>query len=107
MKATTRILAITVITAAGFAACNKKKGEEIKVYPNPATTYIVFDAGGSSKFKNGEITVKDMLGQTIKTFKTADSSRIQWQVDTFQRGLYNYWYTADKMKTQMGKIQLN
>lgn len=101
-----RSAALIIVTVLAFAAC-KKKAATISVYPNPATTYIVFDASNSTDFKNGEITVKDVQGNIIKSFRTKDSSRIQWQIDTFDRGLYHYSYTADKMKTQTGKIVFN
>jgi hypothetical protein len=43
-------------------------------------------------------------GNVLKVFSTQDSSRIQWQIDTFDRGMYHYSYTADKMKEQTGKV---
>lgn len=107
MKKTSGLLALIMVLAVVFTACKKSKEGKIVVYPNPATDYIIFDVSESSNYKSGEITVKDMAGEVIKVFKTTDSSRIQWQVDTFQRGVYNYWYKADKMNTQTGKIQFN
>lgn len=107
MKQIFSLLALIIIVAVVFTACKKSKEGKIIVYPNPATDYIIFDVSESSSYKNGEITVKDFSGQVVKVFATTDSSRIEWQVDTFDRGVYNYWYTADKMNTQTGKIQFN
>lgn len=102
------LLAVIMVAALIFTACKKNKEVQLSVYPNPATDYIIFDATNSvSKHKNGEITIKNTVGEVIKVFKTADSSRIQWQVDTFDRGMYYYWYSADKMTSQTGKIQFN
>jgi hypothetical protein len=106
MNQLTRTLSILIFTGICLFsfACKKKEEGKLLVYPNPATTYIVFDATGSPQ---GEITIKDMIGTTIKTFNTKDSSRIQWRIDTVSRGIYNYWYKADGMKTKTGKIQFN
>lgn len=105
MKKVSKIAA-TAIAFLMVVAC-KKKGDEISVYPNPASDYVVFDATtNAEKHKNGEIVVKDFVGEIIATFYTNDSSRIQWNVDTFQRGVYLYTYTADKMRPQSGKIVL-
>ncbi|MBZ0100296.1 MAG: T9SS type A sorting domain-containing protein [Taibaiella sp.] len=106
MNKTFNLLAFIAVITLTFTAC-KKKAAPISVYPNPATTYIIFDATSNTDYKNGEITVKDVQGNIIKVFRTKDSSRIQWQIDTFDRGLYHYSYTADKMKTQTGKIVFN
>ncbi|MEZ5017852.1 MAG: T9SS type A sorting domain-containing protein [Flavipsychrobacter sp.] len=91
-----------------FAACAKKKAEQILVYPNPATTYIVFDATKTAdKHKHGEVIIKNTIGDVIQLFRTNDSSLIHWSIDTVQRGVYFYTYKADKMKTQTGRIQFN
>lgn len=101
------LILFTVVTAL-LISCDKKKAEEIVVYPNPATTYIIFDATKSAdKHKNGTITIKNTVGALIETFKTDDSSLITWQIDSFARGIYFYTYEADKMKSQSGKIQFN
>lgn len=107
MKATFNTSILTVIAVIALIGCTKKKGAPLSVYPNPATTYIVFDATETTTYKNGEIEIKDMQGNILKVFKTQDSSRIQWQIDTFDRGVYYYSYTADKMKGQTGKIVFN
>lgn len=100
-------LAFIAITPFVFTAC-KKHGEEIIVYPNPATSYVIFDAtNNANKHKNGEIVVKNTAGDVISSFKIADSSRIQWQIDSFPSGVYLYAFTADKMKKQTGRIQFN
>ena len=107
MRKTARFTGLFIIGLLALNACQKKKGATLSVYPNPATSYIIFDATGSTKFKNGEIKVKDVLGNVIKSFRTEDSSHIQWQIDTFDRGLYHYSYTADKMREQTGKVVFN
>lgn len=104
MKKTAKFSILMVMSILAIAACTKKKGAPLSVYPNPATTYMVFDATESAKYKNGEITVKDVQGNVLKVFRTQDSSRIQWQIDSFERGVYHYSYTADKMKEQTGKV---
>lgn len=104
MNRITRLSIPITVAILALAACNKKKGEPLSVYPNPATTYIVFDATESIKFKNGEITIKDVQGNVLKVFRTQDSARIQWKIDTFDRGIYHYSYTGDKMKEQTGKV---
>lgn len=104
MNCMTRLSTLITIAIIVLAACSKKKGATLSVYPNPATTYLFFDATESAKYKNGEIKVKDVQGNVLKVFRTQDSARIQWQIDTFDRGLYHYSYTADKMKEQTGKV---
>lgn len=107
MKNLFRHSALIAVALILFTAC-KKKGDSIVVYPNPASSYIILDASSnSSKHKNGDITIKNTVGDVIKTFKTNDSSYIRWQIDSFQGGIYYYTYTADKMKTQTGRIVFN
>lgn len=98
-------LGITVLLAA--ASCKKNKEGKIVVYPNPATSYVMFDVSESNTFKNGEVTVKKMDGTVVATIPTTDSTQIRWNTESLERGVYNYWYSADKMKTRTGKIQLN
>lgn len=99
---------LILLMAFSNTSCKKTKADDIKVYPNPATTYIVFDASASaSKHKDGEIHVKNTAGATVKVFKTLDNPIIQWRIDSVDRGVYFYTYKAEKMKTQTGKIQFN
>lgn len=99
---------LIMLIAIGNTACKKTKADDMKVYPNPANTYVIFDATSSAgKHKNGEIVIKNTIGDVIKKFYTADSSLIQWQIDSVDRGVYFYTYKADKMKTQTGKLQFN
>lgn len=107
MKPTFNTSILTAIAITALIGCAKKKAAPLSVYPNPATTYIVFDATETATYKNGEIEIKDMQGNILKVFKIQDSSRIQWQIDTFQRGVYYFNYTADKMKPQTSKIVFN
>ena len=104
MKKTFKFSILMVMSIMAIAACTKKKGTPLSVYPNPATTYIVFDATESGKYKNGEIKIKDVQGNVLKVFRTQDNSRIRWQIDSLERGVYHYSYTADKMKEQTGKV---
>ena len=45
-------MTIIAIVAFIFAACKKTRADEVLVYPNPATNYIIFDATSNASKHN-------------------------------------------------------
>ena len=70
-------------------------GIRLKVYPNPARGFVVFDVQGSkfevqgSKFEGSGITIMDIYGQKVAELQVR-SEKTVWQTDGVEAGLYFY-----------------
>jgi len=73
--------------------------DNIKVYPNPARDYVVFEI---AKPAQGKIIIMDILGQVISTFPLGKDKEV-WDTRNIQHGVYFYNYTVNGI-SKSGKI---
>jgi hypothetical protein len=71
----------------------------IKVYPNPANTYVVFEHPVLSQ---GTIQIRNPYGQLVAEL-TAKDEKTVWDTREIRAGMYYYTFT-DSGKSQSGKI---
>ncbi len=64
-----------------------KKGNNIRVYPNPASDKLKIEMSGTSTFKNVELTVYNLLGSLVLR-STLNSSITQLDINQWQKGIY-------------------
>ena len=68
----------------------------VKVYPNPAGNYVIFEITGKAAGKlSTEITIKNILGQTVKTIRAAEgrpltNNKVVWDTRSIKNGVYLY-----------------
>ena len=61
----------------------------IKVYPNPAREYVVFESKKVPVPFNGKITITDVFGKEVKTLKLKAKKTV-WDTREVQNGVYFY-----------------
>jgi hypothetical protein len=71
----------------------------IKVYPNPANTYVVFEHPVLSQ---GTIQIRNPYGQLVAELPAMDEKTV-WDTRGIRAGMYYYTFT-DSGKSQSGKI---
>lgn len=92
---------ITVTVSACTAiADNNSNGYNVNVYPNPALNGISTISG---LVGTNEITIYNMVGQTVKTLKTADQT-VELDLSGLNSGNYIIKITGDDKQTRMVKI---
>jgi hypothetical protein len=105
------ILLITLLAAFSIRAQETRNpdpgafGKVVKLYPNPATTYIVFDLQKSNQ-KGLSIVVYNFLGK--KMYETQNvSEKTTVTLTDFARGVYIYHLTDQSGKViDTGKFQV-
>ena len=73
----------------------------IKVYPNPANTYVVFEQ--TAKLQ-GTINIYNAYGQQLTSLPTNELKTV-WDTRTIQAGVYFYTFEASNT-VQAGKITI-
>ena len=77
---------------------------KLRVYPNPARDYVVFELSGTESNKQIKITIMDVYGQIIERFTFMGKQGQQlWDTRKVKPGIYLYTFNVDG-KTQSGKI---
>ena len=74
---------------------------EIKVYPNPAREYVVFEIQGL-RTKNEEILIRNTYGQRIASLQIKDEKTV-WDTRAINNGIYFYSLESDN-RIYNGKI---
>ena len=80
--------------------------EKVKLYPNPATTYITFDLQSSSQ-KGVSIQIYHFLGRKMYEAQNVNS-KTTVNLDEFNRGVYIYHLRDQNGKLiESGKFQVS
>ncbi|MCI9844662.1 S8 family serine peptidase [Flavobacterium pectinovorum] len=74
--------------------------DNFKVYPNPASTHIVFSF--SNEINNGKVSIYSVLGQKVLDKKITEQNSVV-SVESLKSGLYFYTFEADGFH-KTGKI---
>lgn len=84
---------------------NKIKPENIKVYPNPASRYVVFNYELSAVFSNLTLTITDVSGRIVKETRLASNKCLfHWHTNEIQNGVYFYKISDSKTQHGNGKV---
>ena len=77
----------TVINLQAVAGINNVEQalDNIKLYPNPATTLLHLDAGG---LRISNVIIYDMLGNAVSTVQTGNKSQVDLPTDYLTKGIY-------------------
>lgn len=97
MKRILLILSILFLVVAGAAAQDGREPSPVKLYPNPATSYITFDLQKGYQ-KGLTIVVYNFLGKKMSETPNANEKTTLMLTD-FNRGLYIY-----HLVDQSGKV---
>ena len=103
------LIAITTLSSFTIFNINENGGKEdqkiVQFYPNPATSFIVFDL--PSVFdKNYTLQIYNFLGKKLIS-QQVNSSKISISLDNFYRGLYVYQLRdASGNIEESGKFQI-
>lgn len=94
---------ITVTILSGIADNNAQ--EEIRIYPNPAGDYVVFDYSKAQSVTPNRLSITNSLGQKVLT-KTLDinSGKFIWQTIDMSPGVYMYHISSDDATISTGRI---
>ena len=98
------VLLISVATLSSFTIfnINENGGKEdqriVQFYPNPATSYIVFDLPFSAFEKNYTLQIYNFIGKKISETKIT-SSKTNINLENYYRGLYVY-----QLRNKSGQI---
>ena len=98
------ILLIAVTTLSSFTIFNinengiKEDQRMVQFYPNPATSYIIFDLPYSAFDKNYTLQIYNFIGKKITDTKIT-SSKTNINLENFYRGLYVY-----QLRNKAGQI---
>jgi hypothetical protein len=65
----------------------QQEKNDLQVYPNPAGDFVNIDLTGLFSSKT-QISICNVLGQTVKEFKNAEPSIHRLDVSELQQGLY-------------------
>ncbi len=79
--------------------------QEIKVYPNPSSTVIKFDARKSG-LSEAEVSVTDITGKVITQQTLSQSNSLEVNTSAFAVGIYFYQVTEQKHLVQTGKFSV-
>ena len=81
---------------------------ELRVWPNPASTYVDFFFQNPSDDGRKRLIIMDMTGRTVRAFDVPeDVSSIRWDTGTNPSGIYYYQLIANDISLQSGKIILD
>jgi hypothetical protein len=75
---------------------SKLDSDDIRVYPNPASEWVVVDLN-SLETEVTSIEVYDVTGQLMQTAQTADNGSITISLDNFADGMYNLIIRGEDM----------
>ena len=106
------ILLVAITTLSSFNTFNvyeiggKDDVRIVQFYPNPASSYIIFDIPSSSD-KNYELQIYNFIGRKILETKVT-STKTNINLDNFYRGLYVYQLrNKSGMIIESGKFQVS
>jgi hypothetical protein len=88
----------------GIASYHLDNG--IKVYPNPACDYIIFDAGASALKGKIKIIITDISGKIVSTIYTTTKAKITLSTHELSPGIYLYKLQDDVSGIQTGRITI-
>src|SRR5882724_1812794 len=78
----------------------------VKFYPNPAISYITFEALEKSAAKSYSLQIFNFLGR--KVFEVAINSETKIDLKTFVRGIYIFQLKDQNVRiSDSGKFQVN
>jgi hypothetical protein len=93
------------INATSPSLLNLPTGNLVKVFPNPATSFINFELHESSS--NGNLEIFDAKGEVVKKIRIEAGVCSQTlSVADWPSGVYIYRYTAVGEPSQEGKFEL-
>lgn len=100
------IILLTAIQSPGQSARNPETGEKVKLYPNPATSYITFDL--QSNFQKGmSIQVFHFLGKKMYELQNV-GEKTTINLGEYNRGVYIYHLRDQNGKLiESGKFQVS
>ncbi len=75
----------------------------LKVYPNPAQDYIIFELPKNTK--ESSLIISDIYGKTIAELNTKDQTQIKWDCTKLASGVY-FYHIVIGGKNNNGKILL-
>jgi len=75
----------------------------LKVYPNPAQDYIIFELPKNTK--ESSLIISDIYGKTIAELNTKDQTQIKWDCTKVTSGIY-FYHIVIGGKNNNGKILL-
>jgi hypothetical protein len=77
-------IVVTVVVCMGLQ--DLESHNELSVYPNPSTgIFTISSANNTGKL---DVTVLNMLGQTVKAESSKDSRSLQLDLSTYSKGVY-------------------
>lgn len=85
------------------AVQTQPKINNLQVYPNPASDFVNIDLTGLFSLKT-QISICNVLGQTVKEFKNAEPSINRLDVSELQQGLYYIGIKTDDNRIITSKL---
>jgi len=83
---------------------NKFTAEDLMVYPNPASDILTLEYSLSEEIK-GELTILDMLGNTVQNIKISSNlNKVTFNLNKLSAGIYVYKFVNDEQATYSGKL---
>lgn len=92
-----------VVTVDGCVGMNEVDDAKMRVYPNPAGDYIFIQIPQNI---NGLLSIKDVLGRTLKTLDISQGFNSQINVSNLSHGVYIIELTTTD-KTELIKLFIN
>jgi hypothetical protein len=74
------------VSASGVGV-QAEKNNDILIYPNPASDFVIIDLGGVAGSES-EILICNALGQSVKKIKSNGTVKVQISTENFEKGLY-------------------
>lgn len=91
------------ITVRVFTSVSKLNTlNKLKVYPNPAKDYVIFENTESSTSLT--LTVTDMMGQKVYETVLGHSAKTIWDTRNVAAGVYMYQLTSDGKQTYTNRL---
>ncbi|MEI6184760.1 MAG: T9SS type A sorting domain-containing protein [Bacteroidota bacterium] len=95
------LVAATTLSSFTIFSINENGGKDepriVQFYPNPATSYIIFDLSSASD-KNYTLQIYNFIGKKISETKIT-TARTSISLENFYRGLYVY-----QLRNKAGQI---
>ena len=95
------LIAVTTLSSFTIFNINENSGKDepriVQFYPNPASSYIVFDMANAAD-KNYVLQIYNFIGKKVLETKVT-SSKTNINLESFYRGLYVY-----QLRNKSGQI---
>jgi hypothetical protein len=80
---------------------------DLKVYPNPATTYVNFDYELPEYIKNATVVITTITGKVVQQFDLKDTKgQVLWDTRTMENGIYFYALKQGTTTLASGKVSI-